>query len=120
MYVDNGAKAEALTKVLPEKEKFGNVELTINVIPSNKVNNTEQLFKTVFAGNPIFSDAMQTGADGTPVMTYVIFKPLIVQFFNDNMADANRNLTALYQDIAKDVFLEQSGVYYCTESIRGN
>lgn len=120
MYVDNGAKADALKKVLPAKKEFGNVEVTINIIPSNKVNDIEQIYKTIFAGNPIFSDAMQTQVAGVPVMTYVIFKPLIVQFFNDNMADANRNLTALYQDIAKDVFLEQDGVYYCTESIRGN
>ena len=118
MYVDNQAKADALEQALPSKKEFGNVVLTINIIPSNKVSNYEQLYKTIFSGNPVFSDAVHVEGPGMPNLSYVIFKPLIVQFFNDNMADANGNLTTLYQDIAKDLFVAKDGVYFCTENIR--
>ena len=120
MFVDNQAKADALQKVLPAVKSFGNVKLNINIIPSDKVNGVEQLYKTIFNGNPVFSDAIDIEVEGVPPMSYVMFKPLIVQFYNDNLADPYGNYTGLYQDIAKDLFIEKTGVNYCTEKIHCN
>ena len=98
--------------------EYGNVKLEIQVIPSDKVGSNEQLYKAAFNGNPVFSNAVDITTEGLPHVSYVIFKPLIAQFYNDNLADAYGNYTGLYQDVAKDLFVEKSGVYYCTESLR--
>ena len=118
LFVDNQAKADALAKVLPIEKDFGNVKLNIEVIPSDKVNSVKQLYKTIFSDNPVFSQVIEVTDPSMPQASYVIFNPLIVQFYNDNLADAYRNETTLLQEIAKDIFIQQSGIYYCTENIK--
>lgn len=117
LFVDNQAKADALTKVLQPEIDFGNVKLKIEVVPSDKVDSVEQLYRTVFAGNPVFSDVIETCDPTAPHATYVVFNPMIVQFYNDNLADAFRNETTLHQEIAKDLFVQQPGVYFCTDEL---
>lgn len=119
MWVDNQAKADALAKELPATKDFGNVKLKIEIIPSDKAASTAQLYKTIFNGNPVFSDAVEIDVEGLPHCTYVMFKPEVVQFYNDNLCDAHGNITTLYQDIAKDIFGETTGLYYCTDKIKG-
>jgi len=118
MFVDNQAKADALAQVLPMEKEYGKITLKIEIIPSDKANGFEQLYKTIFNGNPVFSEAVDIDQEGIPHVSYVIFKPLIAQFFNDNLADAFGNYTALYQDVAKELFVPQNGVYFCTENLR--
>lgn len=117
LFVDNQAKADALTKILQPEIDFGNVKLKIEVVPSDKVDSVEQLYRTVFAGNPVFSDVIETCDPTAPHATYVVFNPMIVQFYNDNLADAFRNETTLHQEIAKDLFVQQPGVYFCTDEL---
>ena len=118
LFVDNQAKADALAKVLPIEKDFGNVKLNIEVIPSDKVNSVKQLYKTIFSDNPVLSQVIEVTDPSMPQASYVVFNPLIVQFYNDNLADAYRNETTLLQEIAKDIFIQQSGIYYCTENIK--
>ena len=118
LFVDNQAKADALTKVLPTEKDFGNVKLNIEVIPSDKVNSVKQLYKTIFSDNPVFNQVIEVTDPSMPQASYVVFNPLIVQFYNDNLADAYRNETTLLQEIAKDIFIQQTGIYYCTENIK--
>ena len=118
LFVDNQAKADALASVLPIEKDFGNVKLNIEVIPSDKVNSVKQLYKTIFRDNPVFSQVIEVADPSIPQASYVVFNPLIVQFYNDNLADAYRNETTLLQEIAKDIFIQQSGIYYCTENIK--
>lgn len=118
LFVDNQAKADALAKVLPTEKDFGNVKLNIEVIPSDKVDSVKQLYKTIFSDNPVFSQVIEVTDPSMPQASYVVFNPLIVQFYNDNLADAYRNETTLLQEIAKDIFIQQSGIYYCTENIK--
>ena len=118
LFVDNSAKADALTKVLPVEKDYGNVKIKIEVVPSDKTASVEQLYKTIFNGNPVFSTAFDLDVEGMPHASYVVFKPLIVQFYNDNLADANGNITTLHQEIAKDVFEPMNNVYFCTENLR--
>lgn len=117
LFVDNQAKADALTKVLQPEIDFGNVKLNVEVVPSDKVDSLEQLYKTVFAGNPVFNDVIEECDPSAPKATYVVFNPMIVQFYNDNLADAFRNETTLHQEIAKDLFVQQPGVYFCTDEL---
>ena len=119
---NNGDKVNALTQILPEAFKFGNI--TLNVIvdgtPSNRVFKTKkELFEVAFEKNPAFSMAVSPVNDGYNWfdMTYVIFKNCVVQFFADNLNDAHGLISTLYQDIANDILKGEAiqGVYFCTD-----
>ena len=99
---------------------FGNVQLKVEIVPSDKANSVEQLYKTIFNGNPVFVDAVDIDQEGLPHVSYVIFKAAIAQFFDDNLADAYGNYTALYQDVAQELFVAKNNVYFCTENVRTN
>lgn len=118
LFVSDASKAEALTKILPAEKVFGNVKLKVTVVMPNLAEEEFILdtFKKAFRGNPALSyvyDAQSLLGDHA----YVVFKDKIVQFFNDQLDDMNGNKTTLYQEIAKDIFAEDLGVFYCTEPI---
>ena len=118
LYVEDEAKAEALTQILPSEKTFGTIKVAIQVIPANFQSVSPNLFQTVFNGNPVFSYMVTIeGAFSKPI-TYVVFKPEVVQFFNDELGDINGNHNTLYQDIAKDVFENTDGIYFCTDIIK--
>ena len=73
------------------------------------------MFKTLFAGNPIVM-TMETHTDPAGGQwNYVVFTPEVVQFYNDNLADYHGNWNGLAEEIAYEVFEENSrGVYFCT------
>lgn len=114
LFVDNEKKAEALTSLLPAVKVFGNVTVKIMVIPADKIGADINLFEAAFKGNPIFEGCV-TGSDPvTSSFNYVVFKKEVVQFFNDDLSDVNGNCSTLYQELAKEIFGEKSGIYYCT------
>ena len=49
-------------------------------------------------------------------MTYVVFVKEVVQYFNDDLGDANGVCSTLYQDIAKRLFTSTEGVFFCTNT----
>lgn len=114
MFVDGQIKADAIAKLLPAEKEFGAVKLKIKVIPSNEKETKETLFKNAFAGNPNFSYALTVADIFTNPVTYVVFKKLIVQFFNDDLSDVNGNCTTLLHEVAKDIF-DEDGVFYCID-----
>ena len=115
LFVENQYKADALSKLLPEEKTFGNVTLKVTVIPSNDEEESDfSLFKRAFEGNPIISDFIELELFNNPV-DYVVFRNEVVQFFNDEMGDPNGLKSTLYQDIAKDVFADKDGIFFCTE-----
>lgn len=114
MQVEDAAKADALTRLLPAEKEFGNVKLKITVIPANG-DNVAALFEKAFCGNPAFVYAQK----GTGVFdrNYVVFAHDVVQYYADNLADINRNRSTLYERIARRVFgdlQEYGGVSFCT------
>lgn len=119
IYVDNAAKAEAMATVLPMEKEFGNVILTINIIPANKLNlrhTQDSVYKDLFYDNPIVNEVYTVDGIMTNPITYVVFKKEIVQYFNDDLGDAHGMCTTLYQDIAKRVFNPIDGVHFCTDT----
>ena len=48
-------------------------------------------------------------------ITYVVFVNEVVQYFNDDLGDVYGQCSTLYQEIAKDVFGETEGVFFCTD-----
>ena len=125
---NNGEKAVALRKILPEEINYGGVKLHVGVecpvwpniaFPNNKV-----LFETAFDGNPAFAYAVcpvEEGYNWYPI-TYVVFKNCVVQFFADNLNDCHGVISTLYQDLAEEIFGngDVSGVYFNTDIEVGN
>lgn len=116
LYVENARKADALTQLLPVEKTFGNVTVKITVIPANNTAVSKaDLIAEAFAGNPALSymhhiDAVIGAFD------YAVFENTVVQFFDDNLSDINGNKSTLYENIARDVFGSDIGVFFCTEA----
>ena len=116
LYVDGVDKADALTRLLPEEKKFGNVTVKITVIPANKEEMTyEDLYRTAFKNNPVVSYITRGSEYVTSNETYVVFVDDVVQYYNDDIGDVNRIKSTLYQDIASNIFDNKTGIHYCTE-----
>lgn len=129
LYIDSRDKYEALDYLLPKEKVFGNVKLHIALIPSNDMvdgPNIGEMLRDAFKDNPIFSRTVDTKRifDDT-TYTYVMFHKEVAQYFDDNLADLNGMRSALYQDIADEVFRDMLGdkmrvqemysVHFCTE-----
>ena len=126
---NNGDKATALAKLLPEEKEFGNVVMKIMIdgpFSNRAFVSTKELFETAFAGNPAFAYCVCPSADGYWFidMTYVVFKNCVVQFFNDNLNDPRGLISTLYQTIAAEIFegvagINGGGIAYCTDIEKG-
>lgn len=116
LYVENQDKADALTQLLPNEKEFGNITLKITVIPANKLSTDKvSLLKRAFRDNPALSFIAEHAVFGNSI-TYIVFKNAVVQYYTDNLGDVYGNYSTLYQDIAKDIFPEHDGIYFCTDN----
>lgn len=117
LFVNNTNKADALTQILPTEKEFGNVTVQIVVIPANNLlqSSDDDLYRRALYGNEAVW-SVETTADipGFPCLTYVIFNKEVVQYFTDNLGDYYGITSTLYQNIAKDIFIETEGVFFCT------
>ena len=116
MFVDNEDKADALQQLMPAERVFGNTAVKIMIIPANlQVATDTVLFQRAFSGNPAFSYITSVESVFSNPISYVVFKNKVVQYFNDNLGDVNGNYSTLYQDIAKDIFGDHPGIFFCTD-----
>lgn len=120
LYVDDGTKADAIAKLMPEEMVFGNTTLKISVIPGNDTKmprlSKDEMFIDAFYGNPAFSFTKTIKGIFTNDLVYVVFAKRVVQYFNDDLGDIYGQCSTLYETIAKNIFLPQEGVYYCTDA----
>lgn len=108
-------KADALAQLLPTVRTFGDVVVKVAVIPANlKGPSKLQLFQKAFEGNPALA-FIQGGSSGVFDLNYVVFKSKVVQFKSDDVGDVNGLTSTLYQNIAKDLFEDVPGIFFCTE-----
>lgn len=118
LYVDNPRKADALTQLLPTEKKFGSMEVKITVIPTNKFTQTKfQLVKDALKGNDAVSYFDSIDDVFTNPMGYVVFEKEVVQYYTDDLGDIHGCRSTLYQDMAKEIFGNLEGVYFCTDTI---
>ena len=117
LYVDSAPKATALTELLPTGKDFGNVTLNVNVIPANGVLAVSRpsLWTAAFKDNGAFSFVKTVRGIFSNDLTYVVFKNRVVQYFNDDLGDIYGQCSTLYQEIAKHIFGETEGVFFCTD-----
>lgn len=125
LYVDNAEKAVALENLLPSEQNFGNVTLYITIVPANQTT-----FDSVKAGystkmtdivRALINNKAVTGikiVDGimTNKMVFVIFRKEVVQWFSDDIGDYHGICSTLYQDLAKEIFGNIDGVFFCTDN----
>lgn len=118
IYVNGEEKADAISHLLPKAVTFGNIPMAIDVIPTNKECTKVDYLKRAFSGNPVFSKIFQVPVEMTQsnLMSYCIFRNNVVQFWNDNLGDPHGNVSTLYETIARDIFGEFQGIFYCTDT----
>lgn len=116
MRVTGQDKADALTKLLPESYDFGGVIVQVEIIPANRVETADSLYRAAFEGNPAFSYAVTAEGIFSNPITYVVFKNKVVQFWNDDLGDINGNETTLYENVAVDIFMGKVAACYCTDT----
>lgn len=116
IYVESSSKAEALTQILPTEKVFGNIVMTITVIPANRLTNNINLFKDAFANNPSISFIETIHGLNNP-LTFIVFEPEVVQYYNDSAGDYHGVASTLYQDLAEDIFENREGIYFCTDLV---
>lgn len=120
IYVDRQCKANALGKIIPADRKFGNVVVKLEVVPSMWSANQDceiegNLFEIAFNGNDIVSFIKTVKWLGDGEVTYVVFQNEVIQYFSDNIGDFYGVCSTLAQEIAKDVFRDIQGVFFCTD-----
>lgn len=116
LYVHGAAKADAIAQLLPGKVEFGNVEVSVDVVPDN-TDSLATILKTAFAGNPIVADVITTG-EGTPVVgevAYLVMEAAVVQYWNDNLASPWGVSSMTAENIAKDVLESKNGLFICSD-----
>ena len=115
--VSDSDKYEALTNLLPELKDFGGAELLITIIPTNdeKTKNKSYYIKKLFKGNNSVVEIQDITVATNP-MTFVSFEKEVVQYWNDNLGDLHGIKSTLMEDIARDVFENVDGVYFCTDN----
>ncbi len=121
LYVDSQDKAEALEVLLPATKSFGNVTVSINVIPANsETYNDLQLFEKAFKGNPIFVTTEEISLPTGDEIKAVVFKKEVAQYYSDDISQNRGYTSTLYQHLANEVFNKTdvrfwTDVRFCTD-----
>ena len=135
LFVDGEDKAKALTKLLKPSVEFGSITMPVIVQPANEISElygdkaylyrkpyrsrplapyADDIHYQAFIGNASMNFIEYAYGPGGAVFTYVVFAPRVVQYFNDDASSYYGLKTTLYEDIAREIFIEEPGVFYCT------
>ena len=128
LVVQASDKAEALAQILNPEKTFGETTVKVTVIPPNtstrdvklmmksmiEAEEFERIIGTALDCNRLFDDIrVIKGLLGFNAI-YVLFNKRVVQYYNDNIGDLNGVKSILAEDIARDIFVSRTGVFYCT------
>lgn len=113
----NMDKYNALMQVFPTVKYFGDAALQID-IPTPEGKFERDLFDTMqdlFDGNEAVDKVCVSLDPFGNEQIYVMFKPEIMQFFNDNIRDYNGICTTVAENLARDVLEKDAEqVNFCT------
>ena len=119
--VRNHEKFLALDRVLPRVKTFGNVSLEIVLYDEeNSLDKASRIdiYRTIFDGNPIVKDIKEVLDFTSTTQGFIRFQPEVIQYLDDNIGDYSGLWSGLAQEIAKDVFDQESfGIHFCTAPI---
>ena len=108
-------KSLALKKVLPCEKDFGGVKLKINVVYKEPKMDAINAFKELAINNPVFKYTYVFPTSANPI-AYVVFAKEVVQYWNDDMSDPHGITSTLYENLAREVFSENPGIIFSTDS----
>lgn len=74
-----------------------------------------ELLKNALEGNKAVSYIRSMSIASLNDFNFIVFVPKVVQYYNDDTSDINGICSTLYQDLAKDLFGEQAGIFFCTD-----
>ena len=124
LYAATDDKFQALDTFFPKTMNFGNVILNITVIPPNgftgEVKNDisqREMIKNLFRNNNAVSFIYESKGTFIFHAMYVVFAPIVVQYYADDLSTFHGYHSMLYQDIAKELISVESGIYFCTEIV---
>lgn len=116
---------DALSQVIRAKVKFGNVTLKVDVVladgvkPQPCVQMTDlAALKYVLKENPAFSK-IKAQKGGMFDFVFVIFKPVVLMWYNDDLSSPWKLSTSTYEKEADVVFKTEIGVSFTTEPPKG-
>lgn len=128
LFVQASDKAEALTQILNPEKTFGETTVKVTVIPANTATRDlklmmksmidaeefERVINIALDCNRLFNDIrVIKGLLGFNAI-YVLFNKTVIQYYNDNIGDLNGVKSTLAEDIARDIFVQHPGIFYCT------
>lgn len=119
LFVDGQDKAAAIAKLIKKKIAFGDETLTIEVVPCND-DTLASTVRKAFAGNDAVARIIDGSGSAVPFYddrVFVLFRPEVVQFFNDNLTDFYGNENTLYHLIAREVFDAGPSVAFGTDLV---
>ncbi len=115
----NTFKIMALEKLLDPTITFGNVTITVKcLVKDGSEESVAAIFRTAFAGNPHISEVIEQETMGCIDQTFVLFKPEVIQFFNDDLTDYYGNWNGLSEDIMREVINKNIRVNIGTAKIK--
>ena len=120
IYVEDEIKADFLTQYLRPEVDFGNIKVKVIVVPANKLNDNFKSgslthYEIIFFHNTAVSYIHKVDNIFVKDITYIVFKNEIVQFFTDDISDINGFTSTLYEDIAREIFINMDNVFFCTD-----
>ena len=121
LYVTSSRKATALDALLPKTIEFGNVTLKVTVVPANEFydfgceKSKAGLLHIVLQDNDAYSYEKTIEGVFTNNITYFVFENEVVQYFNDSLSDIHGLCSTLYENLARVIFGETEGVFFCTD-----
>ena len=107
----------ALDRVIKKTKVFGNIKVGVMLFDTENDNSESdriELYKTIFDGNSSVRSVEEVVDFAGTHLGYVCFEPEVIQFHDDDISDIDGKWNGLAQDIAKEVFEDAFGVYYCT------
>ncbi len=111
LLVRGQAKADALDRLINHEVKFGNVTLAVSVVPSNEEETPASICHDAFYGNEAVDEVYTSDEGFAKGMAFVVFDPIVAQFFNDNLSSPFGVESYLLEDMARDVFALGGAVY---------
>lgn len=127
--VDHPEKATALEALLNKEKDFGGVKLIVTVVPADDIpkniaRDMSQwaedakyygLYRSALIGNANFERVHEIKGMLGFDATFVVFKKKVIQYYNDNIGDLNGVISTLAEYIARDIFIQNSGVFFNTD-----
>ena len=107
VHVDGSDKAESIKRLLPSSMTYGNVVLSIAIVPSDLLGTEEDLFRKAFEGNPALESVVESCGPAGDV-SYALFAPAITQIHEDDLSEFDGMKTITYAELAKSVLKEGS------------